>query len=368
MKIAILGTRGIPNAYGGFEQCAEFLSVGLKKKGHEVYVYNSHNHPYQGKEWNGINIIHKYDPEQKIGTVGQFIYDFNCIMDSRRKSFDIILQLGYTSSSIWGKLLPKKSVILTNMDGLEWKRSKFSNKVQKYLSWAEKQAVLTSDVLISDSIGIQEYLDKKYSKNSTYIAYGSDLFETPELSAIRKYGVEPFQYDMLIARLEPENNIETILTGFSASDVQHPFLVVGKHETTFGVFLKEKFQSDDRIKFLGGIYNIEDLNNLRYFSRLYFHGHSVGGTNPSLLEAMGSNALIVANSNQFNKAIIGVDGFYFEDATDVEKIIRKKTIKNDFSEMLQKNFEKINTIYNWNVIVNEYEKIMLESYDKFHNK
>ena len=100
MKIAILGTRGIPNYYGGFEQFAEFFSVYLAEKGHDVYCYNSHNHKYQEKTFHGVNLIHKNDPEHKYGTFGQFIYDYNCIMDSRKRDFDIILQLGYTSNSV----------------------------------------------------------------------------------------------------------------------------------------------------------------------------------------------------------------------------------------------------------------------------
>ena len=101
MKIAILGTRGIPNYYGGFEQFAQNLSKYLVIKGHDVYVYNSHNHPYQENLWNGVKILHCKDPEYILGTFGQFIYDFNCILDSRKRNYDIILQLGYTSSSIW---------------------------------------------------------------------------------------------------------------------------------------------------------------------------------------------------------------------------------------------------------------------------
>src|SRR5215212_11623109 len=113
MKIAILGTRGIPNSYGGFEQFAEYLSLGLIDKGHEVTVYNSHNHSYQEEIWNGVKIVHCYDPEYLIGTAGQFIYDLNCILDCRKKNFDIILQLGYTSSSLWLKLLDKNKFIVT---------------------------------------------------------------------------------------------------------------------------------------------------------------------------------------------------------------------------------------------------------------
>ncbi len=142
MKIAIIGTRGIPNHYGGFEQFAEYLSLGLVEKGHMVTVYNSHTHPYQGNDWNGVKIIHCKDPEDKLGTIGQFVYDYNCIRDTRKRNYDIILQLGYTSSSVWGRLLPrKKSIITTNMDGLEWKRTKYSQKVQKFLQYAEKLGV-----------------------------------------------------------------------------------------------------------------------------------------------------------------------------------------------------------------------------------
>ena len=157
MKIGILGTRGVPNHYGGFEQFAEFFSVFLAEKGHEVYVYNSHTHPYQEKEFKGVKLIHCHDPENKIGTIGQFIYDLNCILDARKKNFDIILQLGYTSSSVWFKLHPKNAVVITNMDGLEWKRTKYSKPVQQALKWAEKLAVKNSDFLIADSLGIQNY-------------------------------------------------------------------------------------------------------------------------------------------------------------------------------------------------------------------
>ena len=133
MKIGILGTRGIPNYHGGFEQFAEFFASFLAEKGHEVYVYSSHLHPYKKSCFKGANIIHCYDPEDKIGTPGQFIYDLNCIMDSRKRNFDILLQLGYTSNSIWHRLLPKKPIIITNMDGLEWKRSKYNKWVRHFL-------------------------------------------------------------------------------------------------------------------------------------------------------------------------------------------------------------------------------------------
>src|SRR5690606_39008995 len=134
----IVGTRGIPNFHGGFEQFAEFFSIYMVNQGHEVFVYNSHTHPFQESVFNGVNIIHKKDPENRIGTAGQFLYDLNCILDARKKNYDIILQLGYTSSSVWGRILPKEAIIVTNMDGLEWKRSKYNKYVRKFLKTAEK--------------------------------------------------------------------------------------------------------------------------------------------------------------------------------------------------------------------------------------
>lgn len=355
MRIAIIGTRGIPNYYGGFEQFAEYLSLGLVQNGHEVTVYNSHTHPYQDSTWNNVTLVHRKDPENKIGTAGQFIYDLNCILDTRKKNFDIILQLGYTSSSLWGWLLPrKKSIVTTNMDGLEWKRSKYSKKVQTFLKYAEKLGIKYSDYLISDSPGIQIYIKEKYNKESIYIPYGAHLFSDTDESTLKPYNLNPYQYDMLIARLEPENSIEIILDGVLKAGEKRLFLVVGKHETAYGTFLKDKYKDVANILFLGGIYDINVLNNLRHFSNLYFHGHTVGGTNPSLLEAMASQALICANNNIFNKAILGEDALYFSTADEVSKAL-DTVRKQEHTVKIDHNNKKISTTYSWPIIVAEYE-------------
>ncbi|QNK64718.1 DUF1972 domain-containing protein [Pedobacter sp. PAMC26386] len=355
MRIAIIGTRGIPNYYGGFEQCAEYLALGLVKRGFEVIVYNSHNHPYQEKEWNGVKLVHCYDPEDKIGTAGQFIYDLNCILDVRKQNCDVILQLGYTSSSVWGWMLPKKVVVTTNMDGLEWKRTKYSEKVKKFLRYAEGLGVKYSDHLISDSIGIQDYLKEKYQKNSTFIAYGATVFEKPDSTVLSTYMLMPYAYNMLIARLEPENSIEVILDGVAMSNLEIPFLVVGKHETSYGEYVKQKYAAYPQIQFVGGIYNIDILNSLRHYSKIYFHGHTVGGTNPSLLEAMASSSLICANDNPFNKYILESDALYFQDAEEVKEHLLKVVYDGElYQSMIANNRDKIAQIYDWELIVAQY--------------
>lgn len=355
MKIAILGTRGIPNHYGGFEQCAEYLALGLVKRGHDVIVYNSHNHPYRESEWNGVKLIHCYDPETSLGTAGQFIYDLNCILNVRSHKVDVILQLGYTSSSAWGWLLPRNAVVTTNMDGLEWTRSKYSDKVKKFLLWAESLGVKYSDHLISDSIGIQDYLRDKYNVYSEFIPYGADVFTKQNSSVLKEYNLEAYNYDLLIARLEPENSIEIILDGVALANSNRPFLVIGNHKTRYGEYLKEKFKAFDLIRFIGGIYDINKLNNIRYFSNIYFHGHTVGGTNPSLLEAMASGSLICANDNPFNKYILGEDALYFRNQNDVCKVLEDgNSTKSGLQSFLENNRQKITDLYTWDRIVDQY--------------
>ncbi|MBS1599292.1 MAG: DUF1972 domain-containing protein [Bacteroidetes bacterium] len=357
MKIGIIGTRGIPNQYGGFEQFVEFVAPALVKRGHEVFVYNSSLHPYQADSWNGVHLLKKFDPENKIGTFGQFIYDFNCIVDSRKRNFDVILQLGYTSSSLWTFLFPKKATLVTNMDGLEWKRSKYKKTVQQYLKLAEKWAAIHSDQLIADSKGIQSYLLEKYNRSSDFIPYGAILFTNGEEKALQQHQLTKYNYNLLIARMEPENNIETILIGHQKSKTEKKLILVGNHNNEFGSYVKKKYEGE-RIIFLGPVFDLQLLNNLRYFSHLYFHGHSVGGTNPSLLEAMASQALIVANDNVFNRTILEDDAFYFSTPEDIVAVTEKAIAKNDFQHFLENNNDKIKKYYSWNHITDQLENCL----------
>ncbi|MDI3320260.1 DUF1972 domain-containing protein [Pinibacter soli] len=360
MRIGIIGTRGIPNRHGGFEQFVECVAPVLVERGHEVFVYNSSLHPYQGNEWKGVKIIHQSDPEDKLGSAGQFIYDLNCILDSRKRNYDIILQLGYTSSSVWSFLYSGKSVLITNMDGLEWKRSKYSKAVKLFLKSAERWAALYSDYLIADSKGIQSYLWDKYKKQSEFIAYGATPIATSSEAVLKPYNLEKYKYNMLIARMEPENNIEAIIRGHVKAAHKVPLVVVGGLNNQYGKQLKEKYESAFII-FTGAIYDLDTLDNLRFYSNLYFHGHSVGGTNPSLLEAMSSNALIVANENIFNRSVLGDDAFYFENENDVASVLDSELKKEDNLQMLSENQEKILLHYSWTQIINKLELFLTNS-------
>ena len=359
MKIGILGTRGIPNTYGGFEQFAQYLAEGLVEKGHAVSVYNSSTHSYKQPFWKKVQIIHCSDPENKIGTVGQFIYDFNCLRDAGRRNFDILLQLGYTSNSVWYRYWPKNAINIINMDGLEWKRAKYNKLTQRFLKWAESLAASRADILIADSIGIRDHLQREYKKNAFYIPYGAEIPENFPTSSLSKFNLEANRYYLLIARMEPENNIETIIQGYKQSEQCYPLVIVGSTQNKHGQFLLKKYSSEF-IQFPGAIYDQHVINSLRHFSTIYFHGHSVGGTNPSLLEAMACGCNIAAHDNLFNKAILGTDASYFSTADDVKKVINQPSQQDVTSRYCQHNIDKIRTIYNWNKIINDYEAIFLQ--------
>jgi glycosyltransferase involved in cell wall biosynthesis len=356
MNIGILGTRGIPNRYGGFEQFAEYLAKGLVDKEHIVFVYNSSSHPYQESTWNGIHIIYCNDPENRIGTAGQFIYDYNCIKDARKRNFDILLQLGYTSSSIWYRFWPKKAINIVNMDGLEWKRSKYNKLTQKFLQWAESLAVRHGHVLIADSIGIKNYIQTKYQKEAVYIPYGADIPENLSDKCLADFSLLANQYYLLIARMEPENNIEMIINGYLESDHQYPLIIIGNTQNKYGQFLFKKYGSSS-VRFQGSIYDLTIINSLRHFSALYFHGHSVGGTNPSLLEAMACGCNIAAHDNEFNRAILNDQAVYFSSSGEVKNIINKPLAESSAVTGKNINIYKIKKLYNWEKIINEYEQV-----------
>jgi hypothetical protein len=362
MKIGIIGTRGIPNHYGGFEQFAERFSVRMVERGHEVSVYTSHRHPYKSATYEKVDLIRCYDPEYEMGTAGQFIYDFNCIRDSRRRNFDLILQLGYTSSTVWSWLYPSEAVLATNMDGLEWTRAKYSRPVRSFLKRAERWGVKHSHQLIADSKGIQDYLKEKYAADSVLVAYGAEVYTPDEKAAdiLEEYSLSEGNYDLLIARFEPENNIETILKTYSFFK-DRKLLLIGDHErTAFGKRMFKEYWHKDNLVFCGSIFDKAKLDALRYYSGLYLHGHSSGGTNPSLLEAMGCHALICAHDNIFNRHVLGEEAFYFSNEKDLSALLAKGVCKHSYRDWLFTNLEKIKNEYNWDLITQKLESYFIQ--------
>ena len=366
MKIAFISTRGIPNNYGGFEQFAEYISVGLAKRGHEIVVYSPHFHPYKENLYKGVRIKHIYSPETWMGSsIGSFFYDFASLKDALiNEKFDIIYEAGYTSivpAYIWFNVKNiKHPIFTTNMDGLEYKRTKFNKWVQKFVFWEERMTVKHSHYLIADNMGIHDYYKEKYGKDSKFLAYGADIHENYNIGYLKEYNLLPNEYYLLIARLEPENNIIMAIDGYLASNEKgkRPLIIVGKTNTPHGKELVAKYGTEKSVKFVGGIYDFNKINSIRHFSYAYFHGHSVGGTNPSLLEAMASDCYILANDNIFNKTVLGNNAHYYQSKKEVTYLLNNieylaEQHKDDY---IKNNLEIIRQKYSWEKLIDEHEK------------
>jgi len=366
MKIAILGTRGIPNNYGGFEQCAEYLSVGLVKKGHDITIYSPHFHPYKKDLYKGVKIIKKLSPEKILGnSASNFLYDYLCFKDATRKDFDIILELGLITSSLSIVFCRHKGkLVTTNLDGLEWKREKWNKLVQQLTRKLEKYGVKHSDYLIADNIGIKNYISQEYNIEAEFIAYGTDDVLPHTDSCLHDYGItNKREYFLSIARLEPENNLEMMFDAYITSKNQAPYYIVGNHTTPYGDFLKDKYRNKGII-FLGGIFNKSDLDNIRYYSKIYIHGHSVGGTNPALLEAMAASCLIAAHDNKFNRSVLSENAFFFSSSSQLSHLFNLD-IRPSRKSFISNNLNKINKFYKWPVIIDQYEAYFLKILKEF---
>jgi glycosyltransferase involved in cell wall biosynthesis len=360
VKIAILGTKGIPNNYGGFEQFAECISVILARRGHQVTVYNPEFHPFTNTTYEGVAIKKVYCPENWMGPAANFIYDHLCLKDALNSDFDIVYEAGYHSVALsylyFNIRKIRRPVIVTNMDGLEWLRSKWNPFVKRFIKVLERIAVSQSTNLISDNPGIQSYYKKLFNRDSYYIPYGVDLIENVDENLLSKYGLTAYQYFMIVARLEPENNIETVLAGYVKGGQQTPFIVVGNFGTKYGHYLKSKF-SRPWIHFLGGIYERKALDALRYFSKGYFHGHSVGGTNPSLLEAMACRCFIIAHDNVFNRGVLHDGALFFENGDDIDEIVQHidSHRSKHLEPFIELNLARIHSEFSWEKVATQHE-------------
>ena len=280
--------------------------------------------------------------------------------------------LGYSAAILFfiPKLFGKR--LFVNHDGIEWKRSKFSPIIKYLLKLSEKISIIWADEIIADSKEIKRYLDDEYNINSIYIPYGASEVQKvgwkpkklPE--SLKEININPSYY-LVVARLEPENNIEIIVEGYLKSKTEKPLIIIGdfanpdyKHKVKKII---DNNSEDKKIIFTGGIYDPELLNMLRQNCCAYIHGHSVGGTNPSLLEAMISKNLIIAHDNEFNREVCGNSGIFFRDSDDLMNKI--DLMEKDFLTHLKlknKAYYKVKDQYVWNDIVNRYN-LLLNSYN-----
>lgn len=352
--------------YGGFEQLAEIVSQYLVKKGCDITVYNPTDHPYRSDLYNGVKVKRIFSNEKLLKFMGMFVFDYLCLRDALRRDFDVILELGYHPAA-WFYFMRKgtKPKIVTHMAGMEWQRSKWNFFTRKFIRYLETLGVRKSDCIIADNYAMRDYFEKEYKASSYYVAYGAERLAIPQDSYLKEYDIDKYGYFMLVARFQPDNKIELTLDGYVKSGSAQPFLVVGSYDNKFGAYLKGKYKNCKNIKFIGGVYNYEKLSSLRYFSKLYFHVHSCGGTNPSLLEAMASSAYIAAYKNVFNTYVLEDDGVYYRTADEVARLIENYT-DTDRDKFIKANISKIEQEYNWGKVSEEYLRLFQQISEPQH--
>ncbi len=372
--IAIIGSRGIPAKYGGFETFAEYLSTKLHEKGFSVIVsceYSSKN----AEVYKGVKLFYAPFPPPKSYFLRKFyeiFLDVYFIHKLSKKSGVIYLLGGGAGAFLFiPKILRRKTKVMVNIDGVEWKRDKFSRIEKLLLKINVKFATFFADIIVIDSRAMKKYVSESFHDKVIYIPYGVEEIERIEWNEkkvkelLSQIGVNnqliPNNYWLVVARLEPENNIHTIVEGFLKSNNNKPLVIVGdftskKYENKIKDILENK---KNKVWMTGSIYDKELLFMLRQYCFGYIHGHSVGGTNPSLLEAMIMKNLIIAHDNEFNREVGGNTILYFKNEDELAEMIKKVEKDPDsYAHLKELAYRRVKSKYSWDDVIGKYEKLI----------
>ena len=355
IKLGIIGTVGVPARYGGFETLAHQLVENLNKE-HQITVYNSTKH-YSSEErvptWKGAKI--KYIPISANG-VSSIFYDIISMIHAVLFS-EVLLILGVSGCLFLPiiKLFFPFRKIIVNVDGLEWRRAKWSKHARLFLLWSEKVAVWCADEIIADNAAIQKYVFDRYGKPSRLIEYGADhnRYETIQKETFLRFPFLKSEYAFKVARIEPENNIHLILKAFADQD-KLPLVLVGNWKNSdYGISLQKEFNALPHLHLLDPIYESNLLNQLRSNAKIYIHGHSEGGTNPSLVEAMYLGLPIFSFNIIYNRITTENQALYFNSEKNLQKLL--ENLENiNLKEMGNQLNRIANRRYLWSVIANKY--------------
>lgn len=357
MKVAIIGTVGVPANYGGFETLVEQLIKHTSSEDIQYKIYCSgksypdHRWVYNGAcvEYVGLN----------ANGIQSIPYDILSLIKANRDS-DCILILGVSGCSFLPvfRLFSHKRLVI-NIDGLEHKREKWNKYARWILKFSEKQAIKYGDVIVTDNKGITDYVREEYGKDSELIAYGGDqvlqnISEEKIHAIVKDFGVDPDQYSMAICRIEPENNVHTILEAYSGTN--EPLVFVGNwQKSEYGQQLWDKYKDSENIHLIPAVYDIDKLYALRSSCKLYLHGHSAGGTNPSLVEAMHFGKPILAFDCVYNRETTENKANYFSDSSSLQSLLSQPL--ESFKDNTQSMLEIANRRYRWEVIARQYEAL-----------
>jgi glycosyltransferase involved in cell wall biosynthesis len=354
MEIAILGSRGIPAEFGGFETFAEQLAVRLVKRACRVTVFCEGSQGYQPAEYKGVRL--RYVRTPKIAGLRSVWSDL-VAMSMCLRGYDAVYMLGYHTAV--GFFLPRMFGVnfFVNMDGLEWRRAKWKRFARAYLKISEWLAMRWSANLVADSGAINDYLSAAYPGNAHKlhtIPYGAEIPAEVAGDVVTEWGLTPCHYDLVVCRLEPENHVLEIIKGHTASDSDRLLVVIGDHQSGSDYVAELRSIAGDGVRFLGTVFDQNKLNAIRQHCRAYLHGHSVGGTNPSLLEAMSCGSCVIAHDNPFNREVLANQGIYFHNAEDVAAQVAALDARGVPPQLGTALKERIRNVYDWERITDLY--------------
>ncbi len=361
MKIAIMGIRGIPANYGGFETFAEELSTRLVERGHQVTVYGRSNMiNYKEKYYRGVEITilptlkHKY-----FDTVA---HTFLCVWHSFFKKYDVILVCNSANSifSFIPRLSGKKVVI--NVDGLEWQRAKWNILGKWYYQFSEWVATLVANHIVTDSKFIKKYYLDKFKADSTFIPYGAPTEKLTTTDVLRKFKVQPGRYLLYVSRLEPENNAQVVVHAFEKVKSDFNLVIVGDAPYNSEYIKKLKTTRDPRIIFTGYVFG-PGYREFQSHAYCYIQATEVGGTHPALLEGMGFGNCVLANDVPEHREVLQDTGLFFN-AKDVTSLTQQMQDLVDHPEVVAayqiKARQRIMDTYTWDRITDQYEELFLK--------
>lgn len=361
MKIAIMGIRGIPANYGGFETFAEELSTRLVQKGHQVTVYGRSNIiKHNGKFYKGVElailptISHKY-----FDTVA---HTFLCVFHALTRKFKVVL-ICNSANAIFS-FIPRLSgtKVAINVDGLEWQRDKWNVMGQLFYRISEFLAIFLPDQLITDSIFIKEYYQKRFKKNSTYIPYGASTQKVMTTIVLEKFNIKPNRYILYVSRLEPENNAHIVVKAFEQVKTDLKLVVVGDAPYSTKYIQDLKATKDPRIIFTGYVFG-QGYREFQSHAYLYVQATEVGGTHPALLEGMGFGNCVLANDVPEHREVLRDSGIFFK-TSNLDDLREKMQYLIDHPEVVKQNQAKavarIEEAYTWNQVSDQYEELFLK--------
>ncbi len=358
LTIAMLGTRGVPAAYGGFETAVEEIGRRLADRGHDVVVY-SRGGEEKVREHLGMRVVHLPAlPLKQAETLSHTGLSTAHLWLRRRP--DVAFVFNAANSPFVPLLRARRVPVALHMDGIEWKRSKWGGRGRAYYRWAEEFGVRTADALISDAPGIADYYRDEFDVPTELIRYGAPILDDVPTAPIEKLGLTPEGYHLVVARFEPENHVREIVEGYRRSTAKLPLIVVGSapYAADYTRAIDAAASGDERIRLLGGVFDQDLLDALYAHALTYLHGHSVGGTNPSLLRAMGAGTATTAFDVGFNRETLDENGRFFRDAAEAASAIEES--ERDCSATRLSAIQaqqRAATDFRWDDVADEYETL-----------